>query len=108
MRSPIVYCDPLKNPLTVSLKALGNLVICHILKVVPDHCIISNDQHHVLHILAQPNEIDCEFYVMLTIRMMVEEFIQGYKSTYFEVWPKHWRMAFVFVRAVVNVCLSIG
>ena len=81
---PIVYCDPLNNPSTVNLKALGDLGIRHISEVAPDHfLIINNDRHHVLHIPMQPNETICGFYVMLTIRMMVEEFIQGYGSTDF-------------------------
>jgi hypothetical protein len=82
-RSPIVYCDLLNNPPTVNLKTLGDLVIRYISTVAPDHCIISDECHHVLHIVTQPNGTDCGFCVMLTIWMMVEEFIQGSDSTDF-------------------------
>ena len=44
LKSPIVYCDPLNNPPTVNLKALGDLAIRHISEVASDHsCIISTN-----------------------------------------------------------------
>ena len=66
-----------------SLKTLGDLAVRDISTVAPDHYIINDERHHVLHILTQPTGINCGFYVMLTIWMMVEEFIQGSDSTDF-------------------------
>ena len=43
----------------------------------------SDEQFHVLHIPTQPNGTDCGYYVVQTIRMLVEEFIQGFESNYF-------------------------
>ena len=50
VRSPIVFCDPLNNHLTVGMKTLGDLVVRHISSTTHDHCIINNEWFHVLHI----------------------------------------------------------
>ena len=81
-RNPIVYCELLNNPVIISLKTQGDLVIHHISTVAPNHCIINDKWHHVLHILTQPTGTNCGFYVMFTIWMMVE-FIQGSNSADF-------------------------
>ena len=83
VRSPIVFCDPLNNHPTVDMKTLGVLAVRHISSATHDHCIISDERFHVLHILTQPNGTDCGYYVMQTIQMLVEEFIQGFESSYF-------------------------
>ena len=82
-KEPNCFCDQMNNHPTTGIKTLGDLVVRHISSTMCDHCIINDERHHVLHILTQPNGTDCGFYVMLTIWMMVEEFIQGYDSADF-------------------------
>ena len=79
LRSPIVFCDPLNNHPTIGMKTLGDLVVRHISSATHDHCIINNKRFHVLHIPTQPNGTDSGYYVMQPIRMLVEEFIQGFE-----------------------------
>ena len=80
MRRPIVFCDPLNNHLTADMKTLGDLAVHHISSVAHNHCIINNERFHILHIPTQPNGTDCGYYVMQTIQMLIEEFIQGFES----------------------------
>ena len=83
VRSQIVFRDPLDNHLTACMKTLGDLVVQHISSTMHDHCIINNERFHILHILTQPNGANCGYYVMQTILMLVEEFIQGLESGQF-------------------------
>ena len=78
--SKVVFCDPLNNPASNSFAALGDLAVKHISTCPRDHLIIRSRLHHELRIPRQPNGTDCGFYVMQTIRMLVEEFIQGLGS----------------------------
>ena len=73
--NPIVFGNPLNNPLTMNLKTLGDMVVRHISSVLQDHCIISDGRHQVLHIPTQRNGTDCGYYVMQTFRLLVKEFI---------------------------------
>ena len=83
VRSHIIFCDPINNHPTAGMKTLGDLVVRHISSATHDHCIINNERFQVLHIPTQPNGTDCGYYVMQTIRMLVEEFIQGFESDQF-------------------------
>ena len=60
------------------MRTLGHLVVWHSYSTIHDHCIINDERFHVLHISTQPNGTNCGYYVMQTIRMLVEEFIQGF------------------------------
>ena len=83
VRSPIIFCDPLNIHPTTRVRTLGDLAIRHISSRTHDHCIINNGQFHELRIPTQPNGTDCGYYVMQTIRMLVEELIQGFESDQF-------------------------
>ena len=83
VRRPIIFCDLLNNHPIVGKKTLGDLVVRHISFATHDHCIINNERFHVLHIPTQTNGTDCGYYMMQTIRMLVEEFIQGFEYDYF-------------------------
>ena len=104
VRSPIIFCDPLNNHPTTRVRTLGDLAIRHISSRTHDHCIINDGQFHELRIPTQPNGTDCGYYVMQTIRMLVEELIQGFESDQFvsiyEIWI--WAFVFVFVDGIFN------
>ena len=83
LTSKVVFCDPLNNATTGNVRSLPELAIRTISSEPPDHTIVSEGRHHVLHIPTQPNCWDCGFYVMKTIQMLVEEFLRGWISPTF-------------------------
>ena len=69
MTNTVVFCDPLNNEVTGTLKSLADIAM--------------EGWYHVLHIPTQPNGWDCGYYVLNYIQMLVEEFIQGLTSSDF-------------------------
>ena len=83
LTSKVVFCCPLNNATIGNMRSLVEFVIRTISSEPSDHTIVSEGRHHVLHIPTQPNCWDCGFYVMKTIQMLVEEFLQGWISPTF-------------------------
>ena len=83
LTSKVVFCDPLNNAATDNVRSQAELAIQTISYEPSNHTIVAEGRHHVLHIPTQPNCWDCGFYVMKTIQMLVEEFLQGWISPTF-------------------------
>ena len=83
LTNKVVFCNPLNNVTTSNVRSLAELAMQPNSSETSDHTIVSEGQHHILHISTQPNCLDCGFYMMKTIHMLVEEFLWGWISPTF-------------------------
>ena len=99
--------NPLTNGPIGTLKNLAYMVIQTIYSASTDHCIVTEGRHHVLHIPTQLNGWDYGYYMMWSIQILVEEFIQEFRSLDFLSMTQIWTSKLLLSSMLVLISIVV-
>ena len=98
LTNTLVHHKPLNNEAIGTLHSLANIGFRTISSAREDHNIVLAGRHRVLHIPTQPNGWGYGYYMMKTIHMLVEEFMDISRFCKFDC---KWMSHLVFVNFVI-------